>query len=175
MRKIFLYCITLLTLTVGVVARPRAVFAQACASYTTVDYLRGCTANTIGSVIVSCEPDWGRQYNVPCGTSTCQTYGNFCSSNDFSQCTVANGCQLNASMCTPATCGVGGGGGSCPGECRQGSSCGAGYSGASGCSGSGPGGGCKSNQVCCSANSCGGGGGGSVQCVPPADCPPGTF
>ena len=72
--------------------------------------------------------------------------------------------------------GGGGGGSSCPGECRQGSSCGVGYSGASGCSGQGPGGGCKTNQVCCSANSCGsgGGGGGSVACVAPQDCPPGT-
>lgn len=43
---------------------------------------------------------------------------------------------------------------SCPAECRQGSSCGNGYQGASGCSG------CNSNQVCCKANSCGAGGGG---------------
>ncbi len=90
-------------------------------------------------------------------------------------------CENNGACWCSATCGWtggggGGGGSSCPGECRQGSSCGAGYSGASGCSGAGPGGGCKSNQVCCSANSCGGGGGGgTVQCVPPADCPPGTF
>lgn len=69
----------------------------------------------------------------------------------------------------------GGGGGVCPAECRQGSSCGVGYSGASGCSGNGPGGGCKSNQVCCAANSCGGGGGGgTIQCTQPQDCPPGT-
>lgn len=39
---------------------------------------------------------------------------------------------------------LGGGPETCPGECRQGSACGAGYSGASGCSGSGSGGGCSS-------------------------------
>lgn len=69
--------------------------------------------------------------------------------------------------------GGGGGGSNCPAECRQGSSCGQGYSGASGCSGNGPGGGCKTNQVCCAANSCSNTPE-QIACVEPENCPPGT-
>ncbi len=113
-------------------------------------------------------------------TEHCQPGTNSCNNRCSDGCPAINGnCEAIGGTCGPGlgTCpgtqvclynsvtmkyacsvGGGGGGGSCPPECRQGSSCGAGYSGASGCSGAGPGGGCKSNQVCCSANSCGGGG-----------------
>lgn len=118
----------------------------------------------------------------PTGSQTCDTSLNNINCKtltDKNQCETqgkVSNCALGCNTSAENFCswGTGGGGGSCPPECRQGSSCGTGYSGASGCSGAGPGGGCKSNQVCCSANSCGGGGGGTTQCVSPVDCPPGT-
>lgn len=56
----------------------------------------------------------------------------------------------------------------CEPECRAGS-CGAGFTGASGCSGTGPNFGCKSNQACCkSTGSCDGSGSGE-----PGQCPAG--
>lgn len=42
----------------------------------------------------------------------------------------------------------------CPPECRKGTSCGSGFIGASGCSGSGPNFGCSSIQACCKAKTC---------------------
>jgi len=86
-------------------------------------------------------------------------------SNNYEDCYDDNpqgyGCYYHAYSCDTS---CSGGSAECPAECRQGSSCGAGYSGASGCSGNGPGGGCKTVQVCCAANSCGGGGGGGPLC-----------
>lgn len=146
--------LAVLLLTAWMMQYPDTVLAQACAKTATVDELV-CSKVTLPNGDEYCDSTYITYFNVVCNQATCQTDYTYCSSNDESQCTLANDCKL--SSCSPATCGTGGPGGACPGECRQGSSCGVGYSGASGCSGSGPGGGCKSNQVCCSANSCGGG------------------
>lgn len=163
----------------------------------------GARANVSCSGTVIC-PDYDKKTQsclsstttqaCPSGTNSCQTTcSNGCAPQEGSQCEAIGGvcgpglgtcpgtevCVYQSAIgkygCTPGSGGGGGGGSSCPAECRQGSACGTGYSSATGCSGAGPGGGCKTNQVCCSANSCGGGGGGgTVQCVQPQDCPPGT-
>ncbi len=101
-----------------------------------------------------------------CGNNTTGGYGlsvYSCADNYFScTSTGGQGCYAHSYQCdTP--CGSSGSS-ECPAECRAGSSCGAGYSEASGCSGNGPGGACKSTQVCCAANSCGSGGGGGLNC-----------
>ena len=162
-----------LIVTVSIFASTPSVMAQSCGGGTLtgaqpiLNCPGGCNPNVIPSC---CTPSCN---GVTLAIEYCSDYTNEASCNDAGfggsfTCGTGGSCSWGGT-------GGGGGGSSCPGECRQGSSCGAGYSGASGCSGSGPGGGCKSNQVCCSANSCGGGGGGgTVQCVPPADCPPGT-
>ena len=154
----------LITGLASVTLTPREVSAQVCNGGT----ITGATGNIICSPTGCIEGvDPGCSCSLSCAGVTYAV--EYCS--DYTNTTSCNGAGIEWD-CGGGSCswsgpvvGGGGGGSSCPGECRQGSSCGAGYSGASGCSGSGPGGGCKSNQTCCSANSCGGGGGGGERAV----------
>lgn len=108
---------------------PHSAMAQLCALSTVVDYC-GCELKS-DSTSSYCEATCGSRTDFACNNANglCQTLSGVCSSNDTNNCTVANGCNPNP--CSPATCGTGGPVGSCPSECRQGSSCGAGYSGKS--------------------------------------------
>jgi hypothetical protein len=98
----------------------------------------------------------GPIYNASCGETKCNNtgpngnakgtayydYALYCAEEDVKgECTRwDDGCYYHTFECNEPCEGANyDGGGACPAECRQGSSCGVGYSSASGC---------KSNQVC---------------------------
>lgn len=134
------------SLWIGLFARVSTpVYAQAC----------GGDCSVVQCYIHICDdPDVNKCYDEPVSCTQCG--GNGC---EYVQCPSG---YYHAPNDPYGVCRAIGDFEQCTGECRQGSACGVGYSAAGGCSGSGPGGGCKSNQVCCAANSCGGGGGMSL-------------
>jgi hypothetical protein len=118
---------------------PQRALAQVCNGGT----ITGATGYQVCSP-TDCDPDQvGCSCSLSCAGVTyaveyCSDYTttNSCNSAGIGWDCGGGECSWNG----PVVGGGGGGGGSsCPAECRQGSSCGAGYSSASGC---------KSNQVC---------------------------
>ena len=129
MRRLFF---VLLILGVVFLTQTRGARAQICNGGT----ITGATGYTV------CNPNDCREgIDIPCDCNlSCAgvTYAiEYCS--DYTTTASCNSASIGWD-CGGGSCSWsgpvvgGGGGGSCPAECRQGSSCGAGYSGASGCS-----------------------------------------